>query len=137
MKDCSFCKKIKWELPSIKLFENKYVVAFAPLKKVIIGKGHMLLVPKKHFESIYDIDEFYLCELFKAVKEISIKLKDIGADGINILHASGKSGQQSVSHFHLHLIPRFKDDGLDTWPKTGYKETNFLDCYKEFCFNQQ
>jgi len=137
MKDCTFCKKIKGELPSIKLFENKYVVAFAPLKKVIIGKGHMLVVPKKHFEDIYDIDKFYLSELFKAVKQIAIKLKkEIGADGINILHASGKSGQQSVFHFHLHLIPRFKDDKLNVWPKTGYKETNFPDCYKEFCFNQ-
>jgi len=48
----------------------------------------------------------------------------IGASGMNILHASGKDSQQSVPHFHFHIFPRFKDDGLDTWPKMEKKDFN-------------
>jgi histidine triad (HIT) family protein len=66
-----------------------------------------------------------------AIKLISRKLKQTGADGINLLHASGKSAQQSCFHFHFYLIPRYKDDGLDTWPKTDYKESNFPQVYED------
>jgi len=131
-KECSFCKIIKGEIPSYRIYENKYIYVFAPTKETIIGKGHMLVIPKKHFKDIYDIDEIYLCELFKTIKYIAHKLKKrIKATGLNILHASGKSGQQSVFHFHIHLIPRFKGDGLDTWPKTNYKEKDFPKFYKK------
>jgi len=73
-----------------------------------------------------------LHHIVDTIKTISQKLKEkFNAEGINILHASGKVAQQSCFHFHFHLIPRYKDDGLDTWPKTGYKEGNFPKVYEE------
>ncbi len=132
MTECSFCKIITGKLPSNKIYENENVLAFAPLKEHIIAKGHMLLIPKKHYVDIYDIPKEELHYLVDAIKTISQKLKEkLNAGGINVLHASGKVAQQSCFHFHFHLIPRYKDDGLDTWPKTGYKEGNFPDVYKE------
>jgi histidine triad (HIT) family protein len=132
MTECSFCKIIAGKLPSNKIYENEKVLAFAPLKDTIISKGHMLVIPKKHYENIYDIPKDELHHIMDVVKIISQKLKvKFNAEGINILHASGKVAQQSCFHFHIHLIPRYKGDGLDTWPETGYKEGNFPDIYKE------
>jgi len=132
MTEGSFCKIITGKLPSNKIYENEYVLVFAPLKEHIIAKGHMLVIPKKHYADIYDIPKVELYNIMDVVKTISQKLREkFNADGINILHASGKVAQQSCFHFHIHLIPRYKDDGLDTWPETGYKEGNFPEVYKE------
>ena len=132
MVECSFCKIIAGKLPSNKIYENENVLAFAPLKEHIIAKGHMLVIPKKHYADIYDIPKEEVHSIMDAIKTISQKLKQkYEADGINILHASGKAAQQSCFHFHIHLIPRYKNDGLDTWPKTGYKEDNFPKVYEE------
>jgi len=130
--ECSFCKIIAGKLPTNKIYENENVLVFAPLKEHIISKGHMLVIPKKHYADIYDIPKAELHHIMDAVKTISQKLKEkFNADGINLLHASDKVAQQSCFHFHIHLIPRYKDDGLDTWPETGYKEDNFPNVYKE------
>jgi len=132
MMECSFCKIIAGKLPTNKIYENENVLVFAPLKEHIISKGHMLVIPKKHYADIYDIPKAELHHIMDAVKTISQKLKEkFNADGINLLHASDKVAQQSCFHFHIHLIPRYKDDGLDTWPETGYKEDNFPNVYKE------
>ena len=132
MTECSFCKIIAGKLPSNKIYENENVLVFAPLKDTIISKGHMLVIPKKHYADIYDIPKEELHHIINTVKTIAQKLKEkFNAEGINILHASGKVAQQSCFHFHIHLIPRYKDDGLDTWPETGYKEGNFPEVYKE------
>jgi len=132
MDTCVFCKIIEGQVPSNKVYEDEHVVAFAPLEKDMLSKGHLLVVPKKHFESIYDITIDELTFMMRAVKLISKKLKEgYGAEGINILHASGKAGQQSVFHFHLHLVPRYADDGLDAWPKTGYVEKEAAEVYKK------
>ena len=134
MIECAFCKIISGQLSSIKIFENEKVLAFAPLRKDIIAKGHMLVIPKRHYENIYDILPKELNNIMGTIKIISQKLKErYGAEGINILHASGRIAQQSVLHFHMHLIPRYKNDGLDAWPKTGYIEADFPQTYKRLC----
>lgn len=59
------------------------------------------------------------------MKKLSIHLKEtIGATGINLLHASGEDAQQSVNHFHIHLLPRFKDDSINAWPKLNEINNN-------------
>jgi len=132
MLECTFCKIVKGKLPSYALYENENVLAFAPLKEGTIARGHMLLIPKKHYVDIYEIPNNELYHMLDAVKIISSRLKDrYNSEGINIIHASGKAAQQSCFHFHFHLIPRYKNDNLDTWPKTGYKEDNFPEVYRE------
>ncbi len=132
MKKCVFCEIAKRIEKSYIVYEDEHSLAFAPTLDTIISKRHLVLIPKKHFETIYDIPEKELFELIKATKLIAQKLKSkYKADGINILHASGAVAQQSVFHFHFHLIPRYLNDNLNTWPNTGYKELNYPNIYLE------
>ena len=132
MTNCTFCKIIAGTLSSNKVYETETVLVFAPLKDGIIAKGQLLVVPKRHYENIYDIPKEELFSLMEVIKYVSQKLKEhFKAEGVNILHASGKVAQQSLFHFHFHLIPRYKDDGLNTWPKTDYKDKNFPEFYEK------
>jgi len=114
MKECIFCKIINKESPSKIVFENNDILAIAPKEE--ISKGHTLVIPKTHFENIFDIDKNILEKLIAVSKDLSATLaKENNATGINLLHASGKDAQQSVFHFHLHIVPRYENDGLDLW----------------------
>ena len=116
MKNCIFCRIIKKEVPAIIVYEDKDVICFLPNKIEVYG--HTLIVPKKHYVDLYDIPEEILCKLNTVAKKLTLAYKKkINATGVNLMHASGKDGQQSVFHFHFHLLPRFKNDGLNTWPK--------------------
>lgn len=82
--------------------------------------GHTLLLPKRHSENILDIDQESLSELMATAQQLARQLVDQHvASGINLLHAAGNDAQQSVFHFHLHLVPRRPDDGLDLWFREG------------------
>ena len=119
--DCIFCKIIKKEIPCNKIYENEYVVAF--LDAFPTFKGHTLVIPKKHFVNLFDCEDKYLEEIAKALKLISNHYRSVlGCQGVNIMNASGKCAEQSVFHLHFHIAPRFEDDGLKTWPSTGYKK---------------
>jgi len=114
-KDCIFCKIISKQLNSYLVFKNDIVICFLPKEMEVYG--HTLIVPKVHYANIYDIPQSLLSDLITTIKELSVLYKEkLNSTGINILHASGKDAQQSVAHFHFHLLPRFKDDGLNCWP---------------------
>jgi len=114
MKNCIFCKIIKGKEHARIIYEDKDVICFLP--KTIQVYGHTLIVPKKHYKDLYDIPENLLSKLAVTAKKLVIAYKKkIGATGANLFHTNGKDDQQSV--FHFHLLPRFKNDGLDTWPK--------------------
>ena len=100
-------------------------------RKVEVYK-HTLIVPKKHYVNLYDIPADILCELIEVAQKLTIEYKQkIDTTGVNLLHASGKDGQRSVFHFHFHLLPRFKDDGIDTWPNLAKIEINRDELWKE------
>jgi histidine triad (HIT) family protein len=114
MENCVFCKIINKELPSSVFFESEEFLAFSPLDQV--SKGHTLLIPKKHQADIFDIDKDSLQRLAGVAQELAKELVRVhGATGVNLLNASGKDAQQSVFHFHLHIVPRYENDGLDLW----------------------
>lgn len=116
MDTCIFCKIINKEIPSYVVYENDTVIAI--LNRNMEVYGHTLVIPKKHYQDIYDIPEDVLSEIIKATKTLALRYKEkIGATGINLWHASGVDAQQSVFHFHMHILPRFENDGLDTRPK--------------------
>ncbi len=116
MDDCIFCKIISGDIPCYKIYEDEYVLAFLDINPVV--NGHTLVIPKKHFVNIFDVDDFYLEKVIAAIKKIANHYNQ-KFDGINILNANDKSAQQSVFHLHFHIIPRTRDDGKDFWP---YKE---------------
>ncbi|MFA7301858.1 MAG: HIT domain-containing protein [Candidatus Shapirobacteria bacterium] len=118
MENCIFCKIINKELPSTTLFENDEFIAFSPIDQV--SKGHTLLIPKKHQVNVFDIDTSSLERLVGIAQKLSKELVELhGATGVNLLNASGKDAQQSIFHFHLHIVPRYERDGLDLWFKNG------------------
>lgn len=116
MNNCVFCKIISGEFSSYKVYEDTDVLAFLDIAKDV--DYHILVVPKHHVVNILDSDSELLNKIMQVVKKISNHLvEDCGFTGVNILNASGVSAGQSVPHFHIHLIARKEDDGVDAWPK--------------------
>lgn len=115
MVDCIFCNILK-ENVMMKVYEDDWTVAFMDIAKDV--DGHIVVIPKKHVKNILDCDEETLAKLMDAVKKVSNHLVEVcGYDGVNLLNASDESAGQSVPHFHIHIIPRRNDDGIDAWPK--------------------
>jgi len=111
MENCIFCKIVNNEIPSYKVYEDDLVFAFLDINPV--SKGHVLVVPKKHFKDIFEIEEKYLERIVIVGQKIAKKMKDVlGIDGANLFQASGACAEQSVFHFHLHVIPRSESDSL-------------------------
>ncbi len=131
MENCIFCKIAKGEIDSAKVFENEDIFAFLDVNP--LTKGHCLVIPKKHFENIFDIDKNILKEIIATAKDISEKMqKSLAASGVNLANASGESAEQGVFHFHLHIIPRYENDGLEMnkWWQSKAKKTNIEELKK-------
>lgn len=112
MGDCIFCKIINKEIPTDIIYENDKVMAFLDIFPTSLG--HTLIIPKKHFVNVYDIEEDYLAEIIKVTKKLALAYKEIfGIDNLQLIHNAGKHGQQGVFHFHFHLIPRHEGDGIN------------------------
>ena len=108
---CNFCRIVSGENPASVVYDDGNVLAFMDLYPANVG--HTLVVPKEHWETIYDIPEEVLSKLFAVVKRISIAVKEaVGAEGISILQFNEEAAGQSVMHFHVHVIPRFKGDAI-------------------------
>lgn len=119
---CIFCKIINNEIPSFKIYENDYVLCFLDINAST--DGHTLIVPKKHFTNIFDVDEEYLNEITKAIKIVTKKLESsLGVNNVNIINNSGELAGQTVMHLHFHVIPRYENDGIIISPKQT--EPNF------------
>lgn len=113
--NCIFCGIVNGEIPSRKIYEDKYTVAFLDIANDV--DGHTVVIPKKHIANILDCDDETLFHLMMTVKLVSKHYTDnCGYQGVNLLNASGDAAQQSVPHFHVHLIPRKAGDGVDAWP---------------------
>lgn len=119
--DCIFCKIIKGELRSYKVYEDEKTLAFLDVNP--IANGHVLAVPKKHYETMEEIPENDLCDLIKAVKKIGMGIKKaLEIEGYNVSLNNGRVAGQIIPHFHFHIIPRQENDGLSPWPHKQYEE---------------
>lgn len=104
--DCLFCKIINGDIPCYKIYENDYVLAFLDINPD--SDGHTLIIPKKHFTDLNDIDETTLSEIFKAAKLVKkILEKKLGCEGIVLQQNNGFV--QEIKHYHLHLKPYYKN----------------------------
>jgi len=102
MKDCIFCKIVKEEVPSAKLFENEKLIAFNDINPK--AKVHILVVPKKHIESVKyleEADKELIGEMFLAAQKIA---KEKNLEGYKLVINVGREGGQLVGHLHLHLL---------------------------------
>ena len=111
MEDCIFCKIIDGKIPSSKVYGDDNVISFLDIMPA--NKGHCLVVPKKHYETLLEIPDEDLAALIKATKKITKALTlSIGNGSYNIIMNNGKIAGQLVAHAHIHIIPRFKGDRL-------------------------
>jgi histidine triad (HIT) family protein len=118
---CVFCKIIKGEIPADKVYEDADFLAFLDITP--INPGHILLIPKKHYKDLFDTPDEILAKRAPLVKKLAKALKEaVGADGINIGMNNGPAAGQVVFHTHLHIMPRFSDDGYKLWHGKSYKE---------------
>ena len=116
MNNCVFCKIISGEFSSYKIYEDEATFVFLDIAKDV--DYHILVVPKKHIVNILDCDNETLEKLIRTTKKVANHLVDnCGFAGVNLLNASGISAGQTVPHFHIHIIARRENDGVDAWPK--------------------
>lgn len=114
MTDCIFCKIINKEIPSYKIYEDSDVFAFLDINPV--NFGHTLVIPKKHFENISTTPDEITLKMFIVVKKLMQAIKDsTEADFVEISIVG-----IDVPHFHIHLIPRHKNDGVPHRPTKKY-----------------
>jgi histidine triad (HIT) family protein len=113
--NCIFCKIIKKEIPSDIVYEDENFIAFLDINP--INKGHTLVVPKEHSTNLYDMSDKIAKEIFPLIKKLATAIKKaVGAEGINIGMNNEAAAGQLVMHSHIHIMPRFKGDGLRHWP---------------------
>jgi histidine triad (HIT) family protein len=120
--DCIFCKIIANEVPSYKVYEDDFVLAFLDINPG--AAGHTLVIPKKHFENVFDIEEEYLQKIILVAQSIAKKIvEEKVGEGVNFYMANGAVAEQVVPHFHLHVIPRNQGDDID-FTGRGFKAIN-------------
>jgi histidine triad (HIT) family protein len=114
--DCIFCRIIRGEVPSFRVFEDDRTLAFMDIHPV--NPGHALVVPKVHAETIFTLEDLSLTATVRVAQRVARAVqKAFRPDGLNIVQANGPGAAQSVQHFHWHVLPRAKDDGLSmNWP---------------------
>ncbi|WP_432166885.1 HIT family protein [Streptomyces sp. bgisy031] len=111
---CVFCRLIT-EDAARWIFRGPVASAFAPLDP--LAPGHALVIPTPHYAGIFDTPAEVLAETLALVQRVSGAMRTaLNASGVNILSASGPGSEQSVPHLHFHVVPRWADDGLSTWP---------------------
>ena len=133
MDDCIFCKIVAGKAKSWKVYENERVFAFLDVNPV--NEYHTLVVPKKHYENIFDVPENELKEVIAVIKEIATLFNSqLGIRNLQIINSSGSEAQQDVFHFHFHMVPRKKGDNQDiewiTHPEWGEKFDQLLERLK-------
>ncbi len=111
--DCIFCKIVRGELPSTKVYEDDEIISFMDIAPVV--KGHTLVIPRRHYDPLINVPQDLLQKLILVVQRIAhAQVSGLKADGINVTQANGVLAGQVVPHVHFHVIPRFKDD-IHSW----------------------
>lgn len=129
MPDCIFCNIISKVEEAFIIYEDEYVCCF--LDKYPITKGHVLVVPKKHYQEFKDVDKNSLSNIIYASQQVAIALeKTLHTDGITVLQNNGIF--KDVEHYHMHIIPRYKNDGF-SWiePENLVSENEFITLHSE------
>jgi len=127
MSDCIFCKIVAKEIPATVIYEDDNVLVFMDIGPII--KGHALVISKQHYDPITDTPDEILAKLHLAAKRIArAQMNGLGADGVNIVQNNGVAAGQEVPHIHVHVIPRFKNDGHHwNWNAKKYDDFDEMD----------
>lgn len=128
--DCIFCKIAAGEIPSQCIYEDgifKVILDLGPATK-----GHSLIIPKDHYEDLFELPEETAAQAMVLAKRLSARLMEkLHADGLNLVQNNKEIAGQTVKHFHLHMIPRYKDDMQNILWKPGEVTQDELALIKE------
>lgn len=114
--NCIFCKIANGEIPSRTLYEDDKFRVILDLGPA--SKGHALILPKEHYANLYELPDETAGEVMKLAKKMAVQMTEsLGCEGFNLVQNNGELAGQTVFHFHMHLIPRYQDDGQ----KIGWK----------------
>ena len=119
MDNCIFCKIANGEIPSNTIYEDdKFRVI---LDNGPATKGHALVLPKEHYANLFEIPEELLADAARVTGKVAANMKDkLNCDGLNLVQNNGEAAGQTVMHFHLHIIPRYENDGQNIlWKPTS------------------
>ena len=109
--NCIFCKIVAGELPSIRVYEDDHSLVFMDINPV--AKGHALVIPKQHWQNLYEIPDEHLGYVVATAKYVAAAVrKTLNPDGVSLTQANGKGAAQSVLHFHFHIVPRTMEDDI-------------------------
>jgi histidine triad (HIT) family protein len=116
--ECVFCAILRGESPASFAYEDDTVVAFMDLQP--ITRGHMLVVSREHAVLMADVNETVAMRTFRVARKLSSAVRStLGASGVNLFVADGEMAFQDIPHFHVHVIPRYPNDGFGlTFPTT-------------------
>lgn len=114
---CIFCRLISGEIPATRVYEDELTLAFMDLGQV--NPGHVLVAVKRHAATLLDLTPDEAAAAMRTARRLALALKQsFDPPGITLLQANGKEGEQTVFHFHLHVVPRHADDGIAlSWPR--------------------
>lgn len=119
MSECIFCKIVRGDIPSYKIYEDDKVSAFLDIMPV--NKGHVIVVPREHYENLVDTPSEVLCSIMSVIKKIvPAILKSVKSEGFNLGVNNGYIAGQAVPHLHFHIIPRFSNDGHRLFESGAY-----------------
>ncbi|MGH7384890.1 MAG: HIT family protein [Candidatus Rokuibacteriota bacterium] len=110
MTDCIFCKLRDGQIPSMKIFDDDRTLVFMDINP--LNSGHCLVITKTHAANLFEVPVEDLQAAIATAQRVALAIRDgLKPDGLNMLQANGAAAFQSVPHFHLHLIPRWNNDG--------------------------
>lgn len=114
---CIFCRLVKGEIPSSSVYEDDQTVAFMDLGQ--LNPGHVLVAIKRHAATLLDLTPDEAAAVMQTARLVALAIKSaFDPPGMTLLQANGKAGDQTVFHFHLHLVPRHGNDGIAlSWPR--------------------
>jgi len=113
MSNCIFCSIVEGRIPAYVIYQDEYYLAI--MDRYPSAQGHVLILPKRHVADIYGLNAEEAAALIPLAQRIASKMRDtLGAEmqGLNLVQNSGKAAGQEIMHFHLHLIPRYKNDNV-------------------------
>jgi len=116
--DCIFCRLANGNIPTNALYEDDIVKAIFDLSPA--SMGHIIILPKEHFDNLYSIDEGTAAHVFKVATRLAKAIKEaLNCDGLNILQNNEEIAGQTVFHFHMHIIPRYLGDNVKFYWSQG------------------
>jgi len=123
---CEFCRLVKKEGPLSCIYEDERVMAFLDIRP--LNEGHTLVIPKKHYETVYSVPEEEIAYLYKIVKRVTCAVKKaIDPEGISVTQHNERGAGQDVFHVHVHIIPRYEGQKLPRFDEIPEASRSKLD----------